>query len=144
MATTAKHTPRPPRVERGPAPKPPRGTARPKGTGRTTVSHAGAPALNAPLIVGHIQHFSLAQLTPDPHNARTHAPAQIQKIAASMREFGFVNPILIAADHRIIAGHARWQAAQQLGLPQVPVIVLDHLTPAQRRALLLADMISLV
>jgi hypothetical protein len=96
------------------------------------VSHAGAPALNAPLIVGHIQHFSLAQLTPDPHNARTHAPAQIQKIAASMREFGFVNPILIAADHRIIAGHARWQAAQQLGLPQVPVIVLDHLTPAPR------------
>ena len=90
-------------------------------------------------MVGRIESCPIPRLTADPRNARTHSAAQIQQIAASIHEFGFVNPILITPDHRIIAGHARWKAAQQLELTEVPVIILHHLTPQQCRALALAD-----
>ena len=72
-------------------------------------------------------------------NARTHSDEQIAQIAASIAEFGFTNPILIGADDVIIAGHGRLLAAQRLGMAEVPTIVLDHLTDAQRRALVIAD-----
>jgi ParB-like chromosome segregation protein Spo0J len=72
-------------------------------------------------------------------NARTHSDEQIAQIAASIAEFGFTNPILIGADGVIIAGHGRLLAAQRLGMAEVPTIVLDHLTDAQRRALVIAD-----
>lgn len=78
-------------------------------------------------------------LVPYANNARTHSPTQIDKIAASIREFGFTNPVLIRADRGIIAGHGRVIAAFQLGLAEVPVIELAHLTPAQARAYILAD-----
>jgi DNA modification methylase len=81
----------------------------------------------------------IEKLIPYDRNARTHSEAQIEQIAASMREFGFVNPILVGPDYGIIAGHARWQAAHKLGMSQVPVIVLAHLSEAQRRALVIAD-----
>ena len=69
---------------------------------------------------------------------RAHSDEQIAQIAASIAEFGFVNPILIGDDGVVIAGHGRLLAAQRLGITEVPV-VLDHLTDAQRRALVIAD-----
>jgi DNA modification methylase len=72
-------------------------------------------------------------------NPRTHSEDQIAQIAASIVEFGFANPLLVGGDGVIIAGHGRLAAAKRLGLQEVPVIVLDHLTEAQRRALVIAD-----
>ena len=77
---------------------------------------------------------SVADLVPYARNARTHSPAQVAQIAASIREFGFTNPILVDGEHGVIAGHGRLLAARQLGLAEVPTIELTHLTPAQRRA----------
>ena len=79
------------------------------------------------------------QLVPYVRNARTHSAEQVAQIAASIAEFGFVNPILVGEDDVIVAGHGRLLAAQELGLAEVPVIVLDHLSEAQRRALIIAD-----
>jgi ParB-like chromosome segregation protein Spo0J len=79
------------------------------------------------------------RLTPYVRNARTHSDEQVAQIAASIAEFGFVNPVLIGADEVVIAGHGRLLAARRLGFAEVPVIVLDHLTEAQRRALVIAD-----
>lgn len=81
----------------------------------------------------------IEQLIPYARNARTHSEAQIAKIAASIAEFGFTNPILVDGDNGIIAGHGRLAAARKLGLREVPVIELAHLTPAQKRAYILAD-----
>lgn len=78
-------------------------------------------------------------LIPYARNARTHSPEQVAQIAASIREFGFTNPVLIDGDHGIIAGHGRVMAAQKLGLEQVPCIRLDYLSDTQRRAYILAD-----
>jgi DNA modification methylase len=86
-----------------------------------------------------IEHWPTSKLVPYARNARTHSDAQIAQIAASIAEFGFVNPCLVGADGVIVAGHGRLAAAQKLGLETVPVIVLDHLTPTQRRALVIAD-----
>ena len=78
-------------------------------------------------------------LIPYVNNARTHSAAQISKIAASVKEFGFTNPILTDGKRGIIAGHGRVLAAQKLGMETVPVIELAHLSAAQRRAYVLAD-----
>jgi DNA modification methylase len=83
--------------------------------------------------------WQVEKLTPYEGNARTHSRQQVDQIAGSIHEFGWTNPILIGPDNVIIAGHARLLAAQKLGMTEVPVIVLDHLTPAQRKALVLAD-----
>jgi DNA modification methylase len=86
-----------------------------------------------------IEHWPIARLIPRITNPRTHSAEQIAQVAASMKEFGWTNPILVGADNDVIAGHARLLAARQLGMSEVPVIVLDHLTEAQRRALVIAD-----
>lgn len=86
-----------------------------------------------------VEHWPLQRLIPYAKNARTHDDAQVSQIAGSIAEFGFVNPILVGDDNVIIAGHGRLMAAQQLGLDKVPVIILRHLTEAQRRALVIAD-----
>lgn len=86
-----------------------------------------------------IEHWPLSRLVPYERNARVHSAEQVDQVAASIREFGFNNPILVASDDGIIAGHCRLAAAKQLGLTDVPVIVLDHLTDTQRRAYMLAD-----
>ncbi|CAH0242851.1 site-specific DNA-methyltransferase [Roseomonas sp. CECT 9278] len=78
-------------------------------------------------------------LIPYARNARTHSDAQVAQIAASIREFGFTNPVLTDGDNGIIAGHGRVLAARKLGMDEVPVIELAHLTPAQRKAYILAD-----
>ncbi|MEK7773430.1 MAG: ParB/Srx family N-terminal domain-containing protein, partial [Deltaproteobacteria bacterium] len=81
-------------------------------------------------IAERIEHWPLEKLKPYSHNPRTHTPEQVAKIAASIVEFGFTNPILVDADHGIIAGHCRLMAAQKLGLKTVPVIELTHLSEA--------------
>jgi ParB-like chromosome segregation protein Spo0J len=80
-----------------------------------------------------------ASLIPYAGNSRTHSPGQVAQIAASIREFGFTNPVLIDPEDGIIAGHGRVLAAQLLELPEVPCIVLAGLSPAQRRAYVIAD-----
>jgi len=80
-----------------------------------------------------------ASLIPYARNARTHSPAQVDKIAASIREFGFLNPIITDGQSGIVAGHGRVMAAQKLGLDTLPTIDAAHLTEAQRRAYVLAD-----
>lgn len=86
-----------------------------------------------------IERRLITSLIPYARNARTHTELQIAQIAASIQEFGWTNPILVGSDNVIIAGHARLLAAQKLGMAEVPVIVLGRLTPAQRKALVLAD-----
>ena len=86
-----------------------------------------------------IEQWPTAKLLPYARNARTHSDDQVAQIAASIAEFGFTNPILAGSDGVIVAGHGRLAAAQKLGLEVVPVVVLDHLSPTQRRALVIAD-----
>ncbi|MDP2431806.1 MAG: site-specific DNA-methyltransferase [Pseudomonadota bacterium] len=86
-----------------------------------------------------IEQWPTGKLLPYARNARTHTDAQVAQIAASIAEFGFTNPILAGGDGVIVAGHGRLAAAQKLGILTVPVVVLDHLTPTQRRALVIAD-----
>jgi DNA modification methylase len=86
-----------------------------------------------------IEHWPLDKLIPYARNPRTHSDAQVAQIAASIAEFGFNNPILVDTKAGIIAGHGRLLAARKLQLAEVPVIVLDHLTDAQKRAYILAD-----
>ncbi|WKB56000.1 site-specific DNA-methyltransferase [Eleftheria terrae] len=86
-----------------------------------------------------IEHWPIERLLPYAKNARTHSDTQIAQIAASIVEFGFVNACLVGADGVLVAGHGRVLAARLLKLVTVPVVVLDHLTPLQRRALVIAD-----
>ena len=86
-----------------------------------------------------IELWPLSRLKPYERNARTHSAEQVAQIAASIVEFGFTNPLLVDSSDGIIAGHGRLQAAQELGLSTVPVVVLDHLSDRQRRAYILAD-----
>ena len=86
-----------------------------------------------------IEQWLIEKLIPYARNPRTHSNAQIAQIAASIAEFGFNNPILVDTKAGIIAGHGRLLAARKLGLKEVPVIVLDHLTETQKRAYILAD-----
>jgi ParB-like chromosome segregation protein Spo0J len=81
----------------------------------------------------------VAALVPYARNSRTHSDAQVAQIAASIREFGWTNPVLIDGADGIIAGHGRLLAARKLGLTEVPCIVLDHLSETQKRALVIAD-----
>jgi len=81
----------------------------------------------------------VVDLIPYARNSRTHSDEQVAQIAASIREFGFTNPVLVDGDRGIIAGHGRVLAARKLGMEQVPVIELAHLNAAQRRAYVIAD-----
>jgi DNA modification methylase len=89
--------------------------------------------------VEKIEQVSIELLIPYANNARTHSDAQVAQIAASIREFGFTNPVLTSDDNTIIAGHGRVMAARKLGLTRVPVIRLSHLSETQRKAYILAD-----
>lgn len=86
-----------------------------------------------------IEHRSIECLIPYVRNARTHSDAQVAQIAASIREFGWTNPVLVDGDNGVVAGHGRLLAARKLGLASVPVIELSGLTEAQKRAYVLAD-----
>ena len=81
----------------------------------------------------------VSDLIPYARNSRTHSEVQINKIASSIKEFGFLNPVLIDKDNGIIAGHGRVMAAQKLGLKEVPVLQIGHLSETQKRAYIIAD-----
>jgi ParB-like chromosome segregation protein Spo0J len=82
---------------------------------------------------------SVDSLIPYARNSRTHSDAQITKIAASIKEFGFLNPVIVDGDNGIVAGHGRVMAAKKLGMDEVPTIEASHLTDAQKRAYVIAD-----
>ena len=86
-----------------------------------------------------VTYRPVGTLVPSPHNARTHSKRQVDQIVASIREFGFTNPILIDPDGSVIAGHGRLLAAKAMALPEVPSIILEALSDTQKRALRLAD-----
>ena len=79
------------------------------------------------------------KLVPYQNNARTHSPEQINKLRASLREFGFINPVIIDRDFGVIAGHGRLAAARAEGIAEVPCVLADHLSEAQKKAYIIAD-----
>jgi ParB-like chromosome segregation protein Spo0J len=93
----------------------------------------------APQMARRIEIWAVDRLLPYARNPRTHSPEQVTQIAASIVEFGFTAPILVDSNAGILAGHGRLLAARKLGLTEVPVVVLDHLTATQRRAYIIAD-----
>lgn len=86
-----------------------------------------------------IKYLSPDKLIPYVNNSRTHSESQITQVAASIKEFGFTNPILLDEDNGVIAGHGRLLAAKKLGLDSVPTVKLENLTDAQRKAYIIAD-----
>jgi DNA modification methylase len=86
-----------------------------------------------------MQLVSIAKLVPYVNNARTHSPEQITKLRSSLREFGFINPVIIDRDFNVIAGHGRILAAKEEGIKEVPCVFADHLTEAQKKAYIIAD-----
>jgi len=86
-----------------------------------------------------IENIAIESLIPYARNSRTHSEEQVAQVAASIKEFGFTNPVLIDEQGGIIAGHGRTMAARKLGLAEVPCIRLSHLTEAQKRAYVIAD-----
>lgn len=86
-----------------------------------------------------MQLVPVAKLVPYQNNARTHSKEQINKLRSSIREFGFVNPVIIDREYNVIAGHGRIAAARKEGITEVPCVFVDHLTEAQKKAYILAD-----
>ncbi|MFZ9891064.1 MAG: ParB/Srx family N-terminal domain-containing protein [Ilumatobacteraceae bacterium] len=86
-----------------------------------------------------LEFWKLDKLKPYERNSREHSDSQIQRLADSISEFGFLNPIIVDKDAGIIAGHGRLMAARKVGLEKVPVLMADHLTEAQKRAYVIAD-----
>ncbi|MCD8337619.1 MAG: site-specific DNA-methyltransferase [Lachnospiraceae bacterium] len=86
-----------------------------------------------------MQLVPVERLVPYVNNARTHSPEQITKLRSSLREFGFINPVIIDRDYGVIAGHGRIEAAKVEGITEVPCVFADHLTEAQKKAYILAD-----
>ena len=102
---------------------------------RSTFSRHSPPTTDLP----RIEWVPIGVLRPNPRNARTHSRKQIRKLAASIKENGFLNPVLIDDTNMVLAGHGRLEAARLEGLDHVPVIRFGHLTVAQKRAFLIAD-----
>lgn len=98
-----------------------------------------APAPALPRLVDKIALWPTGRLQAYGKNPRTHSNEQVGQLVESIRRFGFVNPILIDAEGQVVAGHGRLLAAQHLGLVEVPVVILDHLNPIERRAYVIAD-----
>lgn len=86
-----------------------------------------------------MQLVPITKLVPYVNNARTHSPEQINKLRSSLREFGFINPVIIDRDFGVIAGHGRILAAKEEGITEVPCVFADHLTEAQKKAYIIAD-----
>ncbi len=109
---------------------------------RTTKAAPGArcnAATNAGLIEIQIQYRATGDLVLDPRNPRQHSQSQVNLIADSIREFGFIMPIVVDHTGQVVVGHGRVLAARKLGMPRVPVVEIRHLSPAQLKALRIAD-----
>jgi hypothetical protein len=109
-----------------------------KADGKPTAG-ASRLATNAGLVKLEIQYRQVADLTLDSRNPRQHSQRQINQIADSIREFGFIAPIVIDHSSQVVIGHARVLAAKKLDMPQIPVIEIRHLSKAQLKALRIAD-----
>ena len=92
-----------------------------------------------PKMTSEMKLVPVGKLVPYVNNARTHSPEQIMKLRSSLREFGFVNPVIIDRDFNVIAGHGRLLAAKEEGIAEIPCVFADHLTEAQKKAYILAD-----
>jgi len=110
-----------------------------KGRPMTAIPVIHEPVSITPALARRIEIWSVDRVVPYSKNARTHSPEQVAQIAASIAAFGFNAPILVDSNAGIVAGHGRLLAARKLGLSEVPVVVLDHLTETQRRAYIIAD-----
>jgi hypothetical protein len=110
-----------------------------KGNGIVARLGAVAPSQSASTTNLKIEYLPPERLRPFPNNARRHSRKQLKQIARSIERFGFLNPVLISDDLEIIAGHGRVEAAKILGLGQLPTVRLSNLSPADRRAYLIAD-----
>ena len=86
-----------------------------------------------------MEMVAVEKLVPYVNNARTHSPEQITKLRSSLREFGFINPVIIDKDYGVIAGHGRLMAAKEEGIKEVPCVLVDYLTEAQKKAYIIAD-----
>ena len=86
-----------------------------------------------------MQLVPIDKLIPYVNNARTHSPEQLNKLRSSLREFGFINPVIIDRDFNVIAGHGRILAAKAENISEVPCVFVDYLTPAQKKAYIIAD-----
>src|SRR4051812_36771897 len=106
-------------------------------SGKTLRAANSAGKANWP--ADHVERWPTERLIPFARNARTHSEAQVSQIASSIREWGWTNPVLVAEDGTIIAGHGRVLAARMLGITNVPVMVAAGWTEAQRRAYTIAD-----
>lgn len=104
-----------------------------------TEEQVPGPPRNIPQVSLPIRWLAVARLRPNAHNPRKHSKRQIKLIAASIKKFGFLNPIIVDEDNTILAGHGRLEASIQQGLTQVPTVCFEHLTPLQKRAYLIAD-----
>ena len=100
---------------------------------------AGRFFWKAKLNMLNVEYRKVEALIPHARNPRTHTEEQVAKIAASIVEYGWTNPVLVDGDNGVIAGHGRLAAARKLGLPEVPVIELAHLSPTQKRAYVISD-----
>jgi ParB-like chromosome segregation protein Spo0J len=89
--------------------------------------------------IGRYEYVDIGKLIAYKNNARTHSQDQIQQLQSSIKEFGFINPILIDGDYNIIAGHGRVAAAKNEGMTKVPCLFIEHLTEAQKKAYVIAD-----
>ena len=85
------------------------------------------------------EKVNIEKLVPYARNARTHSKEQILQLRASIREFGFINPVIVDKDYNIIAGHGRILAAKEEGITEIPCVFAEHLTEAQKRAYIIAD-----
>ncbi len=95
--------------------------------------------MNEKITTSEFQLVDIDKLIPYVNNARTHSPEQINKLRASLREFGFVNPVIIDKDYNILVGHGRTKAAQAEGYKEVPCVFVEHMTEAQKKAYIIAD-----
>jgi len=105
------------------------------GTGATPAHFKALAKAFAPVV----EHRAVVDLKDNPRNARIHSDRQVQQIAASMTEFGWLAPIVVDEDGTVLAGHGRLRAARLLNMTDVPTILVEHLTPARKRAFMLAD-----
>jgi uncharacterized circularly permuted ATP-grasp superfamily protein len=105
-----------------------------QGADLRSIEHGSKPNLRLTIIYRRIE-----DLKPDPANPRRHSKKQIRRIADSIKTFGFNVPILTDYDGKIVVGHGRWLGCRLLGITEVPTLCLDHLTPAQARAFMIAD-----
>jgi DNA modification methylase len=110
-----------------------------KHRGKQIMAHASNAATNAGLIEIQIQYRAVADLLLDSRNPRQHSQRQVNQIADSIREFGFVMPVVADDTGQVIIGHGRVLAAKKLGMPRIPVVEIRHLSPAQLKALRIAD-----